>query len=260
MMLANLVLSTALVGATVPVESGVSCPNQGVKIQRFIEAHLARYRYGSRRYRRTLSTQLSTRIMVEAKRWRLDPLVMTTIAWIESDFRPHVRGTYGGTSGRGRRMNEVGVWQLIPWDHAVLQAARFVTGCKPSTTMNRWQRARWRRVYRGKQCLFPDIGAARLRSGYFVRAELRGIVIGTYVAAYEMRSHIDACRKRNPSGHKWYAPRWLAGWKRANPNVNVTALERYLHYNWGGKQYPRNHYREKLFKRYSKVRRGVCGP
>jgi hypothetical protein len=259
MLLSSLALTVVLTGAITPVESGMICPNKEAGIQHFIETSLTRQRYKSKGYRKTMSTKLAARIVIEAKRFGLDPLVLASIAWVETGFKPTVRGRYAGRSGTDRRMNEAGVFQLIRWDSMVKVAAHSIAGCK-SPKLSRWQREVWSRRYRDKTCLYPDIAATRTRVGHFNRRELKDITISTFVVSLEIRAHIESCKARNPDGHRWYSPRWFKRWRKANPNVNVTALERYLHYNWGPKQFPRNHYRRKLFVCYSKIRREVCGP
>jgi hypothetical protein len=253
MTLASTILITVLMSTTTPVEPGLSCPNQKTGIERFIRAKMT----GSRRYRKTQPSQLAERIVIEAKRFKLDPLVMTTIAWIESSFNRKTRGKYGGPDNW---QNEAGVWQLIQSDAPVRSAARAIIGCKPTGYALRFYGAGWRSRYGKSACSYPDIAKRRRRTGYFKRPELIDLHISTWIAAYEIRQHIDSCRKRKPNGHRWYKPWWWKKWQKANPKVNVTALERYLHFNWGSRQLPRNRYRRLLFSRYSKVRRAVCVP
>jgi hypothetical protein len=236
-----------------PVERGRVCP----RLQDGLRTWIVRALRGKRsRYRRHVAGVLSSRIVAEARRFKLDPIVMGTIAWIESGYRPWVRGKYGGV---GRRSNEVGVWQLIPGDTPVKAAARDVRGCKPSPRISRWRMRAWRFRHRGARCVYPDIGVRRTRIGYFARNELRDLHLGTFIAAYEMRLHITKAKQRYPRGYR--APRWRVywrKWKRRNPSVNTTALDRFVHYNHGARFRYGNLYRLKLYRRYEKVRRGVC--
>lgn len=225
-------------------------------IQRWINGHFVKIAYGSAGVRNVISTNLSTRIMAEANRFKLDPLVMATIAWIESDYRPSRRGRFTGV---GRRRNEIGIWQLIPGDWPVREANKAILGCRPGPRVNRWQWARWRRLYRWKPCAAQDVANQRAKAGWFGTDELASFYVGTWIAAFEMRSHIDSCKKRAPQGHTYRKLPWWNSWRAKNPNVNITALERYLHYNFGSRFYSNGSYHKKLFLRYPKVRKGICG-
>lgn len=237
------------------VDPTLSCPRMREGIEAWILKILTGRKHATQGKREAIARTLADRIMLESKKQGLDPLVMTAIGWIESSYRPTARGDYGGT---GRRQNEVGTWQLIPFDSPVRSAARLVLGCRPSKRVgSRWIDL-WRKYYSGKACKRVDIGARRTAIGQFTRKELADLWIGTWVAAREMRSHINMCLKRSPNGHRWNAPHWLKKWKRQYPMASVTVLERYLHYNWGPKVLPKHHYRWKLFRRYARVRENIC--
>jgi hypothetical protein len=229
------------------------CNGYVTGIERFINNHLTKTGYANARLRKTISVQLSRRIVAEAKRFRLDPIVMATISWIESDYRPFLRGTYRGV---GRRQNEIGVWQVIPWGWGTRSANKTIVGCRPGRFLPRYAWPRYFRYYKWKRCDYPDVGKQRTRLGSFSIAEMRSFYIGTFIAAHIMRKGIDAKKKL---GLRIPHMKWLPQWIINNPNVNRIKLMRYGSYNWGSKWYPRGPYAKKLFHRYTIVRRKVCG-
>jgi hypothetical protein len=232
------------------------CPAMQQGLQTWIHRHLTKAGVHGATRRFLVAKQLSTRIMAEASRFRLDPLALATIAWIESDYVPWRRGRYGGV---GRRRNEIGVWQIIPYEWSVREASKKVAGCRPGVGLQRWQWRQYFRKYRWMTCLYPDIGKRRKKLGIFSVVELRDIYMGTFVAAFGIRAGIDACKKRNRGkGHRWPTLPWMAQWYTDNPTANREKLAVYLHHNTGPKWYPRGPYIKKLFMRYTKVRKGVC--
>jgi len=245
----------AVMPAQSTVEPGLACPSREQGIERFVRAQLKRY--GLRSHRRgPIAVKLSKRITVEAKRFKLDPLVMTTIAWMESSFVPSTRGVYGG---KGHWQNEAGIWQLIPGDAPVRTAARMILGCKPSGHALRNYLPGWRYRYSKKSCLYPDIAKRRRKIGYLKRSELIDIHIGTWVVFNEVRQHIDKAEKRWPK-YRWPRRRWYKRWRKKQPHVDRTALARYVHYNVGGMRKPWfGSYMRRLFGRYPQVRDYVCG-
>jgi hypothetical protein len=254
--IARLAGAAPRVGMT-SVEPHRNCPNMKQGLYNWIHNHLTRAGVSGATRKSLVASQLTNRILAEAKRFRLDPLVMATIAWIESDYVPWRRGNYGGV---GRRRNEIGVWQIIPYEWSVRSASKKVAGCRPGAGLNRSQWRRYFRKYQWRTCLYPDIGKRRKNLGVFSVAELRDIYIGTFVAAYGLRAAIDACTKRtNGRGHKFTNLSWLAQWYVDNPNADKQALVKYAHHNWGSRTYMRGPYLKKLFIRYTKVRKGVCG-
>lgn len=236
------------------VEPGRVCPKLQTNLSRFI-ASKVKARRRSARYAAIVGRALSARIVVEAKRHKLDPLAMSSIAWIESDFSPTARGNFGG---KGRRRNEVGIWQLIPGDAPVRDAARALYGCKPGRYFAPWLRRQWAFNYRGKACEAPDVGAMRRRPGRFSRAELADFTIGTWVAFREAASHVAKCRKRHPKRHQPPRP-WLAAWRKRNPRAVPIELERYSHYNFGSRWRTKRIYTYRMFRRYEKIKAAVCG-
>jgi hypothetical protein len=237
------------------VEPARKCKNMQAGMEKWIEKSLRLGGFRKAGMRHVIAVRLAGRIMIEAARFKLDPIVMATIAYIESGYRPWARGKYGGV---GRRSNEVGIWQLIPGDGPIRAANRTILGCKPSKYVWAWKHRIWRHKYKGKACKYPFIAALRGGIGRFSRSEMKGFEIGTWLAAFEMRQHVDNCRKRNPHKHRWPTPSWLQKWTRKNTDVDRTELERYLHYNWGSKQLPGHLYRRRLFRGYTRVRDGIC--
>ena len=120
-------LLTALLAALAPaqlVEPTRQCPNLEARTRAHIETRLAGTYWPAKRA--SIAKELAERTFAEAKRRNLDPLVLTTIAWIESDFRPYTRGKF--------KRPEVGVWQIIPGDNFVNAARDRLLGCEPIPT------------------------------------------------------------------------------------------------------------------------------
>lgn len=238
------------------VEPGRVCPNLEAGLRRWVEGRLEKATVRPA-LRVAMALELARRIVVEAERFGLDPIVLATVAWIESDFRPWVRGL----TKDGRRAGEIGVWQLIPGDSPVLEALDEVAGCEPSATVWPHLRDLWRRKWKaGGRCTFPEIGAKRQHVGRFNLWDLRDLTISTWVAAWEIRRHVRVCKGHAPEGHS-SRPGWLRVWARRNPGVTVAELDRYVHFNTGGHRWDgESQYRYRLFTRYLRTRAGVCDP
>ena len=197
-----------------------------------ISKAIMRIGWGYRRARSVVAKTLSTEVPRQAKRFRLDPIIMLAIASVESDFRPYAHGI------QGRRSGEVGVWQLIPGDFPVIRARKtLVRLCWPgrgNPHPNCPLRIR-------KQFLGPP---ARITARW-----LLNLRVATWVVAFELRLHIDACKRSHRKGHRW----------RGMPVDKVLAsrLSRYGHYNTGAKP-PIGRYLRKLYKRYAKFRSLLC--
>lgn len=257
-MITTTAIALAILAAPSPAEAGTvepgrRCPKLAENLERFVEAKL-RERFKNSGAPRIIARALAPRIVAEARRHKVDPIAMTAIAWIESDFNPYARGAFGGV---GRRRNEVGVWQLIPGDAPVVAAAKAISGCKPGALFAPWLRATWARNYRGGPCEAPDVGALRRRPGAFGRAELADFTIGTWVAAREIASHVAKCRTRHPLRHGPARP-WLAAWRKRNPKAIPIELERYSHYNFGSRWLAPRVYTFRVFRRYERIKRAVC--
>jgi hypothetical protein len=237
------------------VEPGLKCSAIKTRLRGWISKRLGST--NNWRWRKLVSKRLSAAIVKESKRHALDPLAMATVAWIESDYRPWLRGPYRGKSGTNRRAAEVGAFQLIPGDYPVKLSWRANAGCKPR---QKWLLGRWRRYVKryGTACHAPDVIKLRSRTGLWNRYELRDLRVDTYIAHWEMRWHLDRSFKRYPKT-KW--PRWsyAVRWRKRNPKANETLLSRYSYYNTGLRRVPRKAYRRKLLRRYPKIRDYVCG-
>jgi hypothetical protein len=235
------------------VESGRKCPSLQPRLRKWIRKRLGRT--NSWRWRTLVSRRLSASIVKESSRHRLDPVVMATIAWIESDYRPWLKGPYRGKSGTNRRAAEVGAFQLIPGDYPVRLAWRANKGCKPR---QRRLLRHWRWIARGSTaCHAPDIIKLRSRVGLWNRYELRDMRIGTYIAGFELVYHLRNSLARYPKP-KWPQRRWVKRWRKKNPAVNEVLLTRYAFYNTGVRRVPKRSYRRKLLLRYPRVRNFVC--
>ena len=252
--MSSLIFYMLVAVAPAAIEPGLVCESQERGMEKFVRRQLKRY--GLRASRRApIAIKLSRRIAVESKRFKLDPLAMTAIAWMESSFVPSTRGVYGG---KGNWQNEAGIWQLIPGDAPVRTAAKMILGCRPSGHALRNYLPGWKYRYAKGACKYPDIAKRRRYVGYLKRSELKDIHIGTWVVFNEVRQHIDHAKSRWKK-YRWPREYWRRKWIKRNPNVDRTALARYAHYNWGHRVLRHNSYRRRLFQRYSRVRDAVCG-
>jgi hypothetical protein len=180
---------------------------------------------------------LAERILVEAKRHKLSPIALAAVGSVESDFRPRVKGPGFKPRGYAGRMYEFGTFQLIPRS-APVQHAR-------------------RKLARGAA---PDISRARKRRGAFSHAELENYTIGTWVAAHEIRMHLDGCKLRHKRGHGWRHAYYIKRWARKHglTVAEVTRLDRWAHFNSGPTKRTLLRYTRKLTERYAKLKRLAC--
>ncbi len=189
-----------------------------------------------KRFRKTFAGWYAKRILIEAKRRNLDPLAMTAIAWTESHFRPWAKGVPGT-----RRAAEIGVWQIIPYSGPVARARRTLRGCKPPPRLSRRYRRIWLRRMNGNSCGDQAVANRRRKVGRFSVVELRDHLIGTYVAAHEMRQQIDGSIRRR------IRPRRIRGCRL--PRSTQLRLYRYGHYNSGPRR-PMRYYVYRICRRY----------
>jgi len=194
-------------------------------------------------FRKKFAHWYASRILFEAKRRKLDPIALTAVAWTESNFRPWAKGIPGT-----RRAAEVGVWQLIPLDSPVKAARKKLRGCKPPKKLARWLRAGWLRGMKrpGVSCEDQSIADRRQKYGRFSIPELRDHILGTYVAAFEIRLHIDNANRRGVK------PRLIPRCKL--PRATQLKLYQYGHYNTGSRR-PLTYYIQRLCRRYGKIQK-----
>jgi hypothetical protein len=193
-------------------------------------------------FRRKFSRWYANRILIEARRNRLDPLAMAAIAWTESSYRPWARGVPGS-----RRAAEVGVWQLIPHDSPVRAARRTLEGCQPPAHLAPWRRRIWIRRRPGKPCADQIVANRRKYVGSFTVTELRDYILGTYIAAFEIRRHIDRVNRRRIRSKR------IRGCRNVSRETQYR-LYRYGFYNSGMKR-PSNYYVLRICKRWRILRR-----
>lgn len=195
----------------------------------------------SENFRARFALQYAGRILVEAKRRNLNPIILTAIAWTESDFRPWVKG-----QGTDRRAGEVGVWQLIPGDFSIVEGEKTLAGCPAPSGLSPTAAAQWRRraAAPDAKCEAPEVAAERKRPGWFYAYELVNPVVGTYLAAFEIRSHIDSSIARGVK------PRKIPGCKLDLEKQKE--IYRYGHFN-SGSALPKTVYLQRLCRRYAAV-------
>ncbi len=223
------------------------CP----KLEKSLSKWMHSYRAKMRRAHDPRVDLLASRIVAEAQRRKLDPIVLATVAWIESDY------TFRPKSPRG----EQGLWQLVPWDPSVRISARNNYGCQPTPRVPRWQHRVWPRRFKRFSCDAPDVGKRRRSTGGWAYSELRDVYIGTYIAADHLRRHMVA----STHVRRW-GLRSLSGYQRGlvakYPKYDWKTLERACHYNWGTRYLPRRvtawAYRAKMFHRFVKIREATC--
>jgi hypothetical protein len=186
-----------------------------------------------------LASQYAKRIVIEAKRRKLDPVAMVAIGEIESNFRPWAKLARDGS---------IGVFQSIPGDSPVVAARKSLRGCKTPKRLYPWKRRGWLLGMRGKVCEDQVVADQRRKYGRFTKKELQDPILATYVFAYELRAHLDAAKKRGKKG------RLIQGCK----TDKKTQRRLYLHghYNTGPKK-PRGYYVRKLCKRYVILRNEI---
>ena len=194
--------------------------------------------------KRRYSTQLVSRIIIEARRRRLDPVIMTAIAWTESIYRHWVRRPGDGSYG---------VWQIIPWDTAPSISEKELAGCKPGPNMSYFWREWWRRRLQGQPCASQDIANYRRKYGMWSGRELmaKDNVISTYLAAHEIDMHRTACRARKHRPHLINSKHC-----RRLPLSVRTAIGRYSHFNSGPRK-PKWHYIATVCNRYDRIKQDI---
>ena len=238
--------------ATVPEpEFNVAPTNKCPKLEKSLSKWMHAYRVKMRRPHDPRIDLLAQRIVAEAKRHKLDPIVLATVAWIESDY------TFRPRSPRG----EQGLWQLVPWDSSIRKSAKKNYGCLPPAQAPAWQRKAWPRRFKRYRCDAPDVGKRRRTTGHWSYSELRDVYISTYVAADHLRRHITA----STHVRRW-GLRSLSGYQRGlmvkYPDYDWMTLERACHYNWGTRYLPKRvtawAYRAKMFHRFVKIREAAC--
>jgi hypothetical protein len=172
---------------------------------------------------------LARRVVMEAKRHGLRVEWMVAVMWIESDFRPGLRG----------RAHEVGLWQLRPFDHGLPRGWRYVRSMPGEFPLPRCKlppggrRREWRRLRRKvRECIIDDVAA------------------GTYLAGLELASHRRMCRRL---GHRVGAFRCSSPFLSKCPKWHGQEVDRLGHYN-SGVSWPRGAYVSKLRRRSRRIR------
>jgi hypothetical protein len=200
----------------------------------YIEKRLP-YKWSSYRKMR-YSRQLAYRIIVESKRRNLDPIALTAMAQIESNYQYWVTRKGDGSHG---------VWQTMRYDTAPRKAWKLLLGCKPGPKVPAYMH-KWRR---NVPCEAQKVANYRRRLGNWNIPEIKDSsnVISTYIAAYEISLHVKSCKKKNHRKHL------VGGYycKRLSMRQREM-LGRYAHYNSGPRK-PRRIYLYSLCKLYHKI-------
>ncbi|MEE9481198.1 MAG: hypothetical protein V3V34_11745 [Kiloniellales bacterium] len=199
--------------------------------------------------------KLATRILIEARRHKLDPIALAAVGSVESDYRPAARGPGAKPRGFGYRIYEFGTFQLIPASSPVRAAARRLSRlCKPATGPAVIPTAT-------KPSCPRDIWQARKgRAGSFRRGELEDYTIGTWIAALEIKMHLVACQARHKRGHGWRHAWYHKHYAKRHGLTarEVRHLDRWAHYNSGPTTRTLLRYTQKLVARYAKLKRLAC--
>jgi hypothetical protein len=231
--------ATATTKAMVPTLVAPAAPSS-----RFADFILAKAPPRWRLDKRTAyARSLAARIEVEAKRRSLDPVALVAIAWIESNFQPWARGR-----GNARREGEHGTWQLIRGDNAVNEARARLEGCAAPKSLSRslhpwWER---RRAVATQPCEDQTVADARTYHLYWLASELQDVTLSTYIAAYEIRQHLDQAK----------ATGWTPGKIPPSCQGLPAIVPFYARYNSG--HYPvRYWYVHRLCERYKAVQAEV---
>lgn len=216
-------------------------------------AAITRLSWAPRSTRAARAGALARRILIEAKRHKLDPIALAAVGSVESDFRPSVKGPGFKPRGYSRRMYEYGTFQLIPRSAPVRFAARLLLRCAARSSPSR-------AVARHSRCPAPDVWQVRTGRGGFSHRELESYTIGTWVAALEIRIHVDGCKLRHPKGHGWRHAYYLKRWaKRYRLSLaELQRLDRWAHFNSGPTKRTLLRYTRKLAERYAKLKRLAC--
>lgn len=207
-----------------------------LRLQKYIQRTLPRTWDTSRKLK--YSGQLAGRILIESKRFGLDPYVVTAIGRIESRY-------WYWVSRKGDDSH--GVWQTIRSEKSTRGAAIGLAGCDYSHLGSQfWERYAlyFKRKY-GDKCAAQDIANARSRSGFFSIKELKNKnnIISTYVFARELRKHLDNARRFR---YRYY----IRGCKLSRKTQS--RILRYSSYNTGHKK-PRYYYMYRLCKYYLEI-------
>jgi hypothetical protein len=211
--------------------------------------------WAPRKQRAQRARVLARRILIEARRHKLDPIALAAVGSVESDYRPAARGPGAKPRGFGHRIYEFGTFQLIPASSPVRAAAgRLARLCKTGPPSKATPAAMLARCP-------SDVWAARgRRRGRFHRAELEDYTIGTWIAALEIRMHLDACLARHKRAHGWRHA-WYHKHYAKRHKLTVTEvrhLDRWAHYNTGPTKRTLLRYTRKLVARYAKLKRLAC--
>lgn len=183
--------------------------------------------------------QLTDRIMIESKRRNLDPIALLAVAKIESNFLHYV----------SRKPDDShGIWQIIRYQKSTVYAAKTLAGCNYDHLKSRYWRlfaSVWSKRIGSKQCEDQTIADHRTRSGPFSISELKtkDHVVSTYIAAREIRQHIDNCRHSHI----------ILGCKL--PLKEQNRLAKYGHFNSGSRKL-RWYYISRLCKYYREIKNG----
>lgn len=171
---------------------------------------------------------LAERIFIEAKRHGMKVHELASVSWIESDYNVRCKGKAG----------EHGVWQLMPWEHGMAVAWKWLQAHpKEFPIVKRWPGRPWRKMRKRRIKVLRDIRAS------------------TYLAAYSIQRHVRMCRRL---GHR-------VGKFRCNkPFLNQCSkrhkyeMDRIGHYN-SGISWPKAHYLRKLRGRSRLIKRVIDG-
>jgi hypothetical protein len=215
---------------------------------------ISRISHAPKRTRALRAYTLAKRILIEAKRHSLDPIALAAVGSVESDFRPRVKGPGFKPRGYAGRMYEYGTFQLIPRSAPVRFASRLLSRCAAIISSPS------RSVALAGRCPAPDVWRARTGRGGFSVRELEDYTVGTWIAALEIRMHIDGCKLRHPRGHGWRHAYYLKRWaKRYRLSLaELQRLDRWAHFNSGPTKRTLLRYTRKLTERYAKLKRLAC--
>lgn len=228
-------LLTSLLLVVAPRSSVARAPS---KEDRFTKAIAKRARHiKNTKARKAYARRYAKRILLESKRRNLDPVAMTAVAWIESDFKESAKRT------EGNGVASYGVWQIIPSGFSYSLIRKTLGGCKPPPKLKQWRVYWWKRRMRAKgaKCESQAVANRRIKSGKLNPKELRDHILATYIAHYEMSIHIKMSYKLRDR------PRRIRGCKL--PRKIQYVLYRMARFN-SGMQKPRRYYLWRLCKRY----------
>ncbi len=207
-----------------PVLHPVITVNGKTKVQR-----LAAFILQKQPRAKSYAKQLAERIFVEAKRFGLDPAIMTAVSWTESHFWHRVRGASG----------EFGTWQV--WRYGPL-ARKAWDSLQDAARIDPVLAFRMRR--------FPDRAWRRLTKLQQQRV-LQDTYFATYMGAYSIKAMIVWCHKVKHRVHRWIRPMM----KRNKARIHRDEFGRWGHYN-SGVRWPKRGYEWRLRKR-TKIIRGI---